>query len=293
VRAAAFEATRSPAGGTERCSRGDCTPRALRFDEIGQLEGIAERGIVPRGHTLFRTGAVFDAIYTIRSGSVKLEASYADGLGDVIGFRLPGETVGWDGLDGGVHRCEATTLEDTQVWHYHFVDLREATARSTGDLHHSLYRFLGRELALGYDRMRMLSGMGCEQRLAWFLVDLGRRYRACGYSATELLLRMSRKDIASYLGVRLETISRALARLHHANVIAVDGRKVRILAPDALGSLAEVTRSPLHEASVADARHRVKAGPRARTRTLRSRGDAVALAPRRVAAFPAAPRIHQ
>jgi len=230
------------------------------LDQVDAFDALAEERAMPRGSVLFRAGDPFDAIYAIRSGSVKLQASYADGTRDVVGYRMPGQVAGWDGFDRQVHRCDAVALEDTVVRRYLFVRLREVAARSER-LQQALYPLLAHELDLGYERSRMLSCMRSEQRVARFVIDLAQRYRGCGCPGTEFVLPMTRREIASYLGLRLETVSRVLSRFDRAKIIEIDGRTVRILAHRTLEGLVEGVTPKLVEQSAWRALNPVRREP--------------------------------
>jgi CRP/FNR family transcriptional regulator len=96
-------------------------------------------------------------------------------------------------------------------------------------LQHSLHRILGREIAVDHDTMLLLGSMRAEERLAAFLLNLSERHKKRGYSPTEFVLRMTREEIGSYLGLKLETVSRLFSKFHEEGLVQVQGRRIKII----------------------------------------------------------------
>jgi CRP/FNR family transcriptional regulator len=149
---------------------------------------------------------------------------------------MPGETVGLDGIGNDAHECQAIALEDSEVCVLPF-DRIEEVARDNAAFQHNVHRYLSREIGRQRTLMLLLGTMRADQRLAAFLLDLSQRYQARGYSSSEFILRMTREEIGSYLGLKLETISRLLSRLQQEGLIQVQGRVVKLLEPTALRQL--------------------------------------------------------
>jgi CRP/FNR family transcriptional regulator len=94
---------------------------------------------------------------------------------------------------------------------------------------HTLLCLLAREITCRQNLMLVLASMRAEQRLAAFFLDLARRYHDLGYSSCEFVLRMTREEIGSYIGLQLETVSRLCTRFQEEGLIQVQGRAVKLL----------------------------------------------------------------
>jgi CRP/FNR family transcriptional regulator len=181
-----------------------------------------------KGEVLYRAGDRFAALYAIRVGSCKTTVLSEDGREQVAGYHMQGDLLGMDGIGAERYGCEAVALEDTECCVLPFGELGDLT-RSAAPLQRNLYRFLSREIARGQDIMLLLGSMRAEERLAAFLLNLSQRYRERGYSGTEFVLRMSRQEIGSYIGLKLETVSRLFSRFQQEGLIQVQGRSVKLL----------------------------------------------------------------
>jgi CRP/FNR family transcriptional regulator, anaerobic regulatory protein len=189
-----------------------------------------------KGDTLYRPGEAFTALYAIHSGSLKTVLLAEDGRDQVAGYHMPGELVGLDGIGNEAHECQAIALEDSEVCSMPFGRIEQVAHDSTA-FQHNVHRYLSREIRRQGALMLLLGTMHAEQRLAAFLLDLSQRYEARGYSPSEFVLRMTREEIGSYLGLKLETISRLLSRLQQEGMIQVQGRVVKLLERRALKRL--------------------------------------------------------
>lgn len=217
-----------------------CLPLGLLEQDVEHLELIVQRTRPLRsGRALYREGESFHAIYVARAGSVKTVAAAADGCEQVVGFHLPGELFGLDGLAQGLHRVTAQALDTVSVCTIPF-DRLEGVARQLPALQHQLLRLMSREIGRRDDQLLGLGQHSPERRLAVLLLSLSQRVAQRGYSATQLLLPMSRQDIASYLGIAPETLSRLLRRLQDRGLIDLDGRALTLRNRDGLHELAGV-----------------------------------------------------
>jgi CRP/FNR family transcriptional regulator, anaerobic regulatory protein len=176
-------------------------------------------------------------LYAIRIGSCKTTVLAEDGREQIAGYHMLGDIIGLDGIASERHGCEAVALEDTEVCVLPF-DRLEELARAVAPLQHNLHQFLSREIGRDQNVMLLLGSMRAEERLAVFLLNLSERYRRRGYSATEFVLRMTREEIGSYLGLKLETVSRLLSRLQEEGLLQVQGKTVKLLDLPALRQLA-------------------------------------------------------
>jgi CRP/FNR family transcriptional regulator len=191
-------------------------------------ELVTARIRLRKGDTLFRTGDRFISLYAIRSGSCKTVSLSEDGHDQVAGYHMPGEIIGTDGIGNDSHGCQAVALEDTEVCALPFERI-EALGRQNVGFQRNLYRLLSREIARERMVMLLLGTMHAEQRLAAFLLDLSQRYQVLGYSSCEFVLRMTREEIGSYLGLKLETVSRLFSRFQREGLLQVEGRVVKLL----------------------------------------------------------------
>lgn len=216
-----------------------CMATGLDGNDIARLDDVvASRQRVKRGEALFRSGDPFESVFAIRTGFLKTCVKTPDGRDQVTGFHMAGELVGLDGIVGGRHTCQAVALEDVEVCVIPFGRL-EDLSREMKSLQHQVHRMMSREIVREHGVMLLLGSMRAEARLAAFLLNLLQRLQARGFSASELILRMTRQEIGSYLGLKIETVSRAFSKLAADGVIAVRSRQLRIVNRPALQALAE------------------------------------------------------
>jgi CRP/FNR family transcriptional regulator len=218
-----------------RCAmRSACVPAGLGAVELSRFEGSihAKRRIAARKH-LYRAGDEARSFYAIRSGFIKTSVTTDDGREQVTGFHMMGEVIGLEAIGGGQHASDAIALENTEICEMPFTAL-EQLSHDMPSLQHKLYQMVGQEFQHEREVRVLLGTMRAEERLAAFLLSLGRRYQARGYSPFRFLLRMSRADIGSYLGLRLETVSRLFSRFQTERLLRIDNKSVEILDATAL-----------------------------------------------------------
>ncbi|APW37239.1 transcriptional regulator [Rhodoferax koreense] len=195
-----------------------------RIDKV-----IDKRHAIRRGEFLYRQGDVFESLYAIRLGHFKTSIGTPDGRVQVTGFQMAGEVIGFDGIVGGRHSCDAVALEDAQVCKMPFNRMEELS-RDIPSLQHHIHRLLGREIVRDQGVMLLLGAMSADERVATFLLNLVQRLHARGFAQTELVLRMTREDIGSYLGLTLETVSRTFSRFAAEGILLVKQRQIQILS---------------------------------------------------------------
>jgi CRP/FNR family transcriptional regulator len=211
-----------------------CMPIGLNVSELNRVdELVTKRPFVKRGSALFRVGDAFTALYAIRSGFLKTTMSSEDGRDQVTGFQMAGEIVGLDGIASDLHTCDAIALEDTEVCALPF-DRIEEIARDVKALQHHVHKIMSREIVREHGVMLLLGNMRAEERLAAFLLNLVQRLQARGFSSSDLILRMTREEIGSYLGLTLETVSRTFSKFAEDGVIIVNQRQIHIQNAEAL-----------------------------------------------------------
>lgn len=206
-----------------------CLPLGLSQAELDQLDQLVHvRRRIHRGQHLYRGGDHFEAIYAIKTGFFKTDVLLEDGREQVTGFQMAGEILGMDGIGSEKHTCNAVALEDSEVCVIPFVALEEYS-REISALQHHFHKVMSREIVRDHGVMMLLGIMRAEERLAAFLLNLSQRFTARGYSPTEFNLRMTRNEIGSYLGLKLETVSRAFSRFQEEGLINVHQKHIQIL----------------------------------------------------------------
>ena len=209
-------------------------PLGLNESEMERVdEVVATRRKVARGENLFRNGDKFNSLFAIRTGFFKTRISAEDGRDQVTGFQMAGEIIGLDGIVSDHHTCDAVALEDAEVCVMPF-DRIEELSREITSLQRHVHKIMSREIVRENGVMLLLGSMRAEERLAAFLLNLVQRLHARGFSQSELVLRMTREEIGSYLGLKLETVSRTFSKFVEEGIIEVKQRHVRIVNADGL-----------------------------------------------------------
>lgn len=211
-----------------------CMPMGLSDDELDRIDDlVTTQRKIKRGDVLFHNGEKFTNLFAIRTGFFKTCITSEDGRAQVTGFQMAGEIVGLDGIVNDVHSCDAVALEDAEVCVLPF-DRIEEISREVNSLQRHVHKIMSREIVREHGVILFLGSMRAEERLAAFLLNLVQRLHARGFSQTELLLRMSREEIGSYLGMKIETVSRTFSKFVEDGIIEVKQRNIRILKTDAL-----------------------------------------------------------
>jgi CRP/FNR family transcriptional regulator, anaerobic regulatory protein len=211
-----------------------CMPVGLSNDELNRIDDlVTTRRKIKRGDTLFHNGERFTNLFAIRTGFFKTCIASEDGRNQVTGFQMAGEIIGLDGIVNDTHTCDAVALEDAEVCVMPF-DRIEEISREVNSLQRHVHKIMSREIVREHGVILFLGSMRAEERLAAFLLNLVQRLHARGFSQSELLLRMSREEIGSYLGMKIETVSRTFSKFVEDGIVEVKQRNIRILKSDAL-----------------------------------------------------------
>ncbi|MFK4446230.1 CRP/FNR family transcriptional regulator [Caballeronia udeis] len=214
-----------------------CMPPHLSTTELARLDAIVcSTRIVRRGETLYRAGDKFKSIYAVRVGCFKTVITHRDGHEQVTGFHIAGEPLGLDGVCSDEQNCDAIALEDSKVCVIPF-DLLEDLCHDVKAMQQHVHRMMSGEIVRESGLMMMLGTMTAQQRVAAFLLNLSKRMKTRGYSSAEFNLRMTREEIGSYLGLKLETVSRMFSKLQQAGVIDTNGKQVHILDSEKLAGV--------------------------------------------------------
>jgi len=219
---------------TQRCGhchvREHCLPSGLTLEELGEAHDAATHGHrrVKRGEALYQAGDSFRSLYAVRLGFFKSFVVTEDGRSQITGFQMAGDLLGLDGIDTEAHSLSTVALEDSDVCVFPYAQLETASSRVQA-LQRQLHRAMSREIVREHGIMMLLGTMRAEERVASFLLNLSQRFMARGYAGGEFNLRMTREEIGSYLGLKLETVSRILSRFQECGLITTRNRYVRIL----------------------------------------------------------------
>jgi CRP/FNR family transcriptional regulator len=236
--AAFTAATAHPGAQCSSCAMQSlCMPQGLTAAEMERMEAlICPSRTIRNGETLYRAGDSFQSIYAVRAGSFKTIVMHRDGREQVTGFHLAGDVLGLDGVCSGKHSCDAIAIEDSKVCIIPF-HLLEAMCREVKALQQHVHRMMGNEIVREARLMMLLGTMSADQRVAAFLLNLSGRLKTRGYSPAEFHLRMTREEIGSYLGMKLETVSRMFSRFQKDGLLDTHGKQIRILDIDALARI--------------------------------------------------------
>jgi CRP/FNR family transcriptional regulator len=219
-----------------------CLPAGLDSGEMERMDRlVTHRRRLRRGTGLYHAGEPLDGLFAIRSGFMKSCVLHDDGREQVAGFHMAGDLLGLDAIGSGNHTCDTVALEDTEVCEIPFTSL-EQLSREMPSLQHQLHRIMSREIVRDHGVMLLLGSMSAGERLAAFLLNLSQRFAARGYSPSEFRLRMTREEMGSYLGLKLETVSRTLSSFQERGLIEVRQKQVRIVDFPGLKALLEQKR---------------------------------------------------
>jgi CRP/FNR family transcriptional regulator len=193
-----------------------------------------------QGDYIFREGDRFEAIAAVRSGTVKTFITDIEGREQVQGFFLPGEVIGLSGISQAHYPSNAVALDSVVLCRFSFPSMAALATRMPGVQQH-LFRLLSQDI----NKAALLAGnYSADERMAAFLISLSRRYASRGFSPNRFRLTMTRTDIANYLRLASESVSRGLRRLQDDGLVRVERRDIELLDRPGLECLA---RSILRE----------------------------------------------
>lgn len=222
--------------------KGLCLPLAMDIRDIDRLDKIIKRSRpIHAGDHLYRAGETFSSIFAVRSGSIKTYLIDDDGIEQITGFYLPGEVLGFDGIDTSTYACNVVALETSTVCEIPFARLEELSLQIPS-LQRHFFQLMSRQLETNHQMLLTLSKKNAEGRVATLLLSLSHRYSRRKLSPNAMRLPMSRMDIGNFLGLTIETISRTFSRLQKDDIISVDGREIVIKDHDRLNELCHKTR---------------------------------------------------
>lgn len=216
-----------------------CLPAGIGPDDLVRLDStVKDKRTLDQGSMLYRDGDSFQALYVVRSGSLKTFVLNEAGEVQILGFHLPGEIVGFDALASDHHVSHAEALEPSSICELPYARLQQVTTEVPA-LHRQLMRVISREVVAEHRHTVMMGRQQAQERLAILLMNLTNRYKRLHHDEGTLTLPMSRYDIANYLGLVVETVSRLFSRMKEMGVLEVDRKTVQILRPDLLEELCQ------------------------------------------------------
>lgn len=220
-----------------------CLPIGLSGNEFHQLGNIiTRRKRLKRGEHLYRAGDAFRSLYAVRTGFFKTQFISSNGQERVTGFHMTGELLGLDAISSENQGCHAIALEDSEVCEIPYAAL-ESLCREIPALQKQFLKIMSGEISRDQKLIVLLSTMNADERLAAFLLNLSQRFGARGYSPNEFQLRMTRGEIGSYLGLKLETISRTLSKFQEDGLIGVKNKHLTLTDLARLKQILECSRS--------------------------------------------------
>lgn len=194
---------------------------------------VEHTGPFDEGQHVFREGDEFNSIAAVRSGTIKTYVTDLEGREQVLGFYLPGEVIGLSAISRSRYPCNAVALEKVELCRFSFPKMATLATKVPG-LQQELFRLLSEDIG----KAGLLAGdFDADERLAAFLIALSRRYASRGFSAMRLHLPMSRTDIANYLRLAPETVSRILRRFRDEGLVRVERREIDLLDRERLEGL--------------------------------------------------------
>jgi CRP/FNR family transcriptional regulator len=202
-----------------------CIEQGYDKSRLGELHVlVAHVGPFAEGTHIFREGDPFDAIAAVRAGTVKTYVNDSEGREQVQGFFLPGEVIGLNAISSARYPCNAVALDSVMLCRFSFPGIAALAARMPG-VQQQLFKLLSQDIG----KAALLAGnYTADERMAAFLVSLSRRYAVRGFSATRMRLTMTRTDIANYLRLASESVSRCFRRLQDESLLRVERREIEL-----------------------------------------------------------------
>lgn len=212
-----------------------CVEQGYDKSKLGELHVLVEHvGPFAEGAHLFREGDRFEAIAAVRAGTVKTYVNDSEGREQVLGFFLPGEVIGLNAISSERYPCNAVALDSVMLCQFSFPGIAALATRLPG-LQQQLFRLLSQDIG----KAALLAGnYTADERMAAFLVSLSRRYQARGFSPRRFRLTMTRTDMANYLRLASESVSRGFRRLQDEGLVRVDRREIELTDPAKLEAMA-------------------------------------------------------
>lgn len=216
-----------------------CLPRTLNHEDLERLDEVIQtRKTLQKNDVLFEQGQQAKYLYAVRSGAVRSFTTAKNGDEQTLGFHLPGELLGLDGMDNQIHSCSAVALDTSVVCELRVSELHNLCLRIEG-LQRQLISLLSDEICKDQNMLLVMARCNAEQKLASFFMNLSSRLQQRGQSASEFKLSMTRCQIANYLGLTDETVSRIITKFRQHRLITADRKSIKILNAKGLQAVAD------------------------------------------------------
>jgi len=218
---------------------------AVTLQSLNELFAPPRR-MVHAGDVIYQTGEPFGNLYVLNSGFFKIVNLSLDGREQVVGLKFRGDWLGFDGIANGRYTCDAVAMDTGEVWLLRYDSVLAACARQP-DLMNLLHVAMSREIARDRDSLMSVCTLSADARVADFLRYWAESLARRGMRTDQITLRMTRAEIGNYLGMTLETVSRALSRLARHGLIHFPekGRRdIRIPLVDALADFVQRSLAP-------------------------------------------------
>lgn len=203
------------------------SPLDLDIDQL-RSQMLVTRRKLKAGQHLYRAGQPFTALYLVHAGFLKTCELSEDGREQVTGFRMRGDLLGAESIGLASYSCDAVALDDCEIWELPYPPVLGACLQFP-ELQARLTAALAEEIRRDRTWMLTIGTLSAEHRVAAFLLDIARRHAKLGFSPSHFILRMGRADIASFLALKHETVSRALSHMEEQGYISVLRREVKLL----------------------------------------------------------------
>lgn len=226
----------------ESCSLNSiCLPNGLSNEELAELEKSIDKTLkFKKKDSVFKAKGLQQGIYAVKSGAIKTTISNSNGQEQVLEFHLPGDLLGFDAFNSGEHTCDAVAIEDSLLCKISMEVFDDLCDRLPG-MRRELIHQVGKEITHSQKQLFSLGQQQTDERFAVFLLELSQHYQSRGFSCKEFLLPMSRQDLANYLGMAVETLSRIISRLTEKGIFKIEKRMVFIEDHQALERLAHTS----------------------------------------------------
>lgn len=222
-----------------------CLPLALEEEDVVRLDDIVQRGRpLQKNQHLYTADDNFQSVYAVRSGALKAYRTTDDGREQVTGFYFPGELLGMDGISEGIYASSAKALETSAVCEIPFDSLEKLSVLMP-NLQHHFFQLMSRKITEDQFLITLLGKSSADERVASLMLSISTRNARRKLSASQFRLPMSRVDIANYLGLTVETVSRVFSRMQKMKLLIADNKEICIVDYHGLQTMANLTAAEL------------------------------------------------
>ena len=205
-----------------------CLPKGLTHEELAVFEQtVHPKKPLKKSEFLYRAGEPMSSLYTVKTGAFKANIDSADGQENIVGFYLPGELIGLDGIASGEYQCDIIALGDAHVCQLPYQEFQRISNQFP-ILREEILSISSSNMTTAQKMLFFIGKRPVEERLSMFLIGLSQRFEARGLSDIRFQLSMSRHDIANYLGMAPETISRQFKKMQDQGLISINNRDITI-----------------------------------------------------------------